>query len=69
MVGYGECEEAPLSVQLLEIAICNVMAAPVRNSVELDTVRELHVVLSFKPLPLLPSFFFLELLPSESVFP
>lgn len=37
------------------------MAAPVRNSVELDAMRELHLVLCFNPLALsvsllLPSF-------------
>ena len=33
-----------LHSQLLEIAIGNVMTAPVRNSIKLNAVRELHLV-------------------------
>lgn len=43
-------------VQLLEIAVSNVVAAPVGNSIELDAVRELHLVLLFKPAALVVSF-------------
>lgn len=57
------------SLQLLEIAVCNVVAAPVRNSVELDTVGEFHVVLIFEPLSFLLPFLFLELITGECVFP
>lgn len=31
-------------IQFLQVTVCNVMTAPVRDSIELDTVRELHVV-------------------------
>lgn len=36
-------------LQLLEVTVCDVVAAPVRNSVELDAVRELHLILCLKP--------------------
>jgi hypothetical protein len=36
--------------QLLKVAVGDVMTAPVRNSIELDAMRELHVVLFFEPL-------------------
>lgn len=39
--GYG--------LQLLQVAVCNVVAAPVWNSVELDAVRELHLILCLEP--------------------
>ena len=46
----GHLEE---NAQLLEIAVGNVMAAPVRNSIKLDAVGELHLVLLLEPLPFL----------------
>lgn len=30
------------NLQFLEIAICNIVGAPVRNRIELNTVREFH---------------------------
>lgn len=42
--------------QLLEVAVGNVVAAPVWNSVELDTVGELHLVLGLEPETFLGSF-------------
>ena len=36
-------------IQLLEVAICYVVIAPVRNGVELNAVGELHLVLLFEP--------------------
>lgn len=39
-------------LQLLKIAIRNIMAAPVRNSIELNAMGELHLVLRLKPLAL-----------------
>lgn len=42
-------------LQFLEVAVCDVVAAPVRNSVELDAVGELHLVLVFEPTALLDS--------------
>lgn len=44
------------NVQLLKIAVCNVVAAPVWNSIELNAVGEFHLVLCLKPLSFLPSF-------------
>lgn len=40
-------------VQLLQIAVGNIMAAPVWNGVELDAVGELHLVGVVKPPDLL----------------
>jgi hypothetical protein len=37
-------------VQFLEIAVCNVMTTPVRHSIELQTMRELHIGFLEKPL-------------------
>jgi len=37
------------NVQLLQIAVGNIMAAPVWNGVELDAVGKLHLVLVIKP--------------------
>ena len=37
------------SVQFLEIAVSNVLAAPIWNRIELDTVRELHLAVTEKP--------------------
>jgi hypothetical protein len=51
----------PGDLQLLEVAISNVMAAPVRNSIELDAVGELHLVLFFEPGPFLCALLFLSL--------
>jgi hypothetical protein len=42
-----------IHVQLLEIAVGNVVVAPVRNGVELDAVGELHLVLLLEPAALL----------------
>ena len=39
--------------QFLEVTVRNIMTAPVRDSIELDTVRELHVVCFIKFLKLL----------------
>ena len=41
--------------QLLEIAVSNVMTTPVRDSIKLNAVRELHLVSLFKPPPFLIS--------------
>jgi hypothetical protein len=41
------------SLQLLEGAVGNVVIAPVRDGVELEAVRELHLVLFFEPAALL----------------
>lgn len=41
------------NIQFLEVAIGNVVATPVRHSVKLDAVGELHLVLIFKPAALL----------------
>jgi hypothetical protein len=41
------------NIQLLQIAVGNVMAAPVWNGIELDAVGELHFVLFVKPPDLL----------------
>lgn len=49
MVSHAFCA---VYLQLLEIAVGNIMTAPVRNSIELNAVRELHLVLGFNPLPL-----------------
>lgn len=55
--------------QFFEVAVGNVVATPVRHSVELDAVGELHLVLVVKPTALLsplgcsPCFFFLLLVP------
>lgn len=43
-------------VQLLQVAVGNVVAAPVGHRIELDAVGELHLVLLLKPLPLLQAF-------------
>jgi hypothetical protein len=40
-------------IQLLEIAICNIMAAPIRDGIELNAVGELHLVVLLKPRELL----------------
>lgn len=40
-------------LQLLQITVSNVMAAPVRDSIELNAMGELHFVLPVKPLNLL----------------
>src|SRR5262245_48676099 len=40
--------------QFLEVAIGNVMTAPVRNSIKLQAMAELHLVLEEKPRKLLP---------------
>jgi hypothetical protein len=37
-------------VQLLEIAVCNVVTAPVRHSIELQAMGELHIGFMEKPL-------------------
>jgi hypothetical protein len=37
-------------VQLLEIAVSNVVTAPIRHSIELQAMRELHVGFLEKPL-------------------
>jgi hypothetical protein len=50
---FGKITPQKWNVQLLQIAVGNVMAAPVRHSIELDAVRELHLVLVVKPLSLL----------------
>lgn len=47
------------SLQLLEVAVCDVMCAPVRHRIELDTVRKLHLVLCLKPAALPGPLFFL----------
>lgn len=47
-----------VNVQLLEVTVSNVMAAPIWNSIELDTMRELHLVLFLKPAALFVSFLF-----------
>lgn len=41
-----------MSSQFLEVTIGDVMVAPVRNRVELNAVRELHLFLFGKPLEL-----------------
>lgn len=41
-----------IHLQLLEVAVGNIMAAPIRNSIKLNAVRELHLVLCFNPLAL-----------------
>lgn len=43
--------------QFLEVAVRNVVAAPVRNSIELDAVGELHLVLLLQPLEFIGSLF------------
>lgn len=42
--------------QLLEVAIGNVVTTPVRDSIELNAVGELHLVLFLEPPALLVSF-------------
>lgn len=46
--GRGEAD-----VQFLQVAVGDVVAAPVRDSVELDAVGELHLVLIVEPAALL----------------
>ena len=46
-----ESRQRVRDVQLLEIAVGNVVAAPVWNSIELNAVGELHLVLRLNPLP------------------
>lgn len=58
----GKC--CASDVQLFQIAVGNIVAAPIRNSIELDAVRELHLVLGFKPLELAVS---LQLYPGLTV--
>ena len=41
------------NIQLLQVTVRNVMTAPVRDSIELDTVGELHIVCGVKPVDLL----------------
>ena len=36
-------------IQLLQVAVGNVVTTPIRYSIELDAVGELHLVLCFKP--------------------
>ena len=45
-----------MSSQFLEVTIGDVMVAPVRNRVELNAVRELHIFLFGKPLELVKPF-------------
>lgn len=37
------------SVQFFEVAVGNVVAAPIRNSIKLYAVRELHLILCLEP--------------------
>lgn len=37
----GERQEKA-NLQFLKIAVCNIVGTPIRNRIELDTVRELH---------------------------
>jgi hypothetical protein len=45
-------------VLLLEVAVCNVMVAPVWHCIKLQAVRELHLFGLAKLLELLPSLLF-----------
>jgi hypothetical protein len=50
------CIRNRLYPQFLQVTVCDVMATPIRNSIELYTMRELHFVLVGEPLKLLCSF-------------
>jgi hypothetical protein len=53
--------------QFLEVAVGNVVAAPVRHCVELDAMGELHLVLLVEPAALLVSLGALTLVPACAV--
>ena len=53
LVASGKIGRAQRSSQLLQVAVGNIVVAPVRNSVELEAVGELHLVLLLEPPALL----------------
>lgn len=51
-LGSGGIWQCKSDLQLLQVTICDIVAAPIRNGIELDAVGELHLVLLNKPAPL-----------------